>query len=75
MTKITTILLVTLTAASVLLVGCQTGSQSGMSKAEEDAMRKPLGQPMPPEAKAAMERAKAGNGGPPPQALQPPPGR
>lgn len=73
MTKNTTILLATLAAVSILLTGCQTTPQGGMSKTEEDAMRKPIGQPMPPEAKAAMERAKAGNGGPPPQALQPPP--
>lgn len=69
-----TFCLLAILAASSLLAGCQAGSQSSMSKTEEDAMRKPVGQPMPPEAKAAMERARAGNGGPPPQALQPPPG-
>lgn len=75
MKRTTFTLLAILATVSALLCGCQTGSQSGMSKTDEEAMRKPVGQPMPPEAKAAMERAKAGNGGPPPQALRPPAGR
>lgn len=53
-----------------LLAGCQTGTQSSMSKSDEEAMRKPVGQEMPPEAKAMMEKMK--NGAPPPQAAQPP---
>ena len=61
------LLLSLLVTASALLVGCKEGSEGSISKVEEDAMRKPLGQPMPPEAKAAMEKAmRANTGGPPP---------
>jgi len=56
----------------ILVAGCQTGSQSNMSKTDEEAMRKPVGQEMPPEAKAAMARMQANPGGAPPQAAQPP---
>ncbi|MCX6368904.1 MAG: hypothetical protein NTX57_19660 [Armatimonadetes bacterium] len=52
----------------LLLVGCQPDADKAMSKQEEDNMRKPLGQPMPPEAAAAMQKA---NAGPPPGAQAP----
>jgi hypothetical protein len=54
-----------------LFAGCQKDADKAMTKQDEDAMRKPLGQPMPPEAAAAMQRANQM----PPQAAQPPAGR
>lgn len=66
------LLMVTGLFVLALIAGCQTGSQSNMSKTDEDAMRKPVGQEMPPEAKAAMARMQANPGGAPPQAAQPP---
>ncbi|GAB4462044.1 MAG: hypothetical protein OHK0029_28280 [Armatimonadaceae bacterium] len=39
------------------LTGCGEEKGTELSKTEEEKFRAPLGQPMPPEAKAAMERA------------------
>lgn len=55
-------------ALASLTAGCGN-PQAPMSKAETSAIHKPLGQPMPPEAAAAM--AAHGAGGPPPQASKP----
>lgn len=62
------LVLLVLVVFSALLSGCQKDADKAMTKEQEDTMRKPLGQPMPPEAAAAMQRA---NQGPPPGAQAP----
>jgi hypothetical protein len=47
--------------AAFVVAGCSNNAAGGgatpLSKEEESRMRAPLGQPMPPEARAAMEKA------------------
>ena len=67
-------LLLPLAALALLSAGgCNSQPQGeAISKQDESRMKAPPGSnPMPPEARAAMERAKQGQGGPPASA---PPG-
>ena len=61
-----------------IVAGCSSSDKT-MNNTEVKAMETPRGVPMPPEAMKAMQEATqkgqaAGPGGPPPQALTPPPG-
>lgn len=49
-------------AALTALAGCGSEKAAPLTKAESSQMSAPLGQPMPPEAKAAMEKAGKPNG-------------
>ncbi len=68
--------------AALCVVGIVSGcsnSDKTMNNTEVKAMETPRGVPMPPEAMKAMQEAtqkgQGGNpGGPPPQAMTPPPG-
>lgn len=70
------------TCAALFVVSIVSGcsnSDKTMSNTEVKAMETPRGAPMPPEAMKAMQEAtqkgQGGNpGGPPPQAMTPPPG-
>lgn len=42
---------------ALLLCGCNNKPQAQVSKTESEMIHKPLGQPMPPEAQAAMQKA------------------
>lgn len=58
----------TVTALSLLglisLAGCNSQSQSSMTPSEEKALRAAPGQPMPPEARAMMQKANQAPSGP-----------
>lgn len=61
-----------------IVAGCSSSDKT-MNNTEVKAMETPRGAPMPPEAMKAMQEAtqkgQGGNpGGPPPQAMTPPPG-